>query len=245
MACDLEKIEETEKEKPSVIIQLNTLRLDELVSLTLKLEDEWKVIKKNYAILEAAVLTYDKCINSVEQLNPGKYKTKNFNSFINELKKSDLINLSTNDNETVENSVTKDVKNDNKTIAVEKSDDLIKENKVEFKEEDSKKNDKQHFDVHIPLTSLVYISGKITNTDNFLVRMGTNYYVERDSEQTIKYFKNKIKRLNEQINKLRFTIIEKKNEIELCKNYIQLRKAESMNSTTGNAQVSVPNNPIQ
>lgn len=39
MACDIEKIEDNEKENPNIVIQLNTLGLDELVSLTLKLEE--------------------------------------------------------------------------------------------------------------------------------------------------------------------------------------------------------------
>ncbi|CAD2091766.1 prefoldin subunit 5, putative [Plasmodium vinckei brucechwatti] len=215
MACDIEKIEDNEKEKPNIVIQLNTLGLDELVSLTLKLEEEWKLIKKNYTILEGAIVTYDKCKNSVKQLNPSKYKSKNYNPFMNELEKSDLIKL-TNENTTT----------DNKTEQAEKTEQVDTEKKSE------------PLDVHIPLTSLVYIPGKIVDTENFLVHMGTNYYVQRNSDQTIEYFDNKIKKLNEKIKKIKVTLIEKRNEIELCKHYIQIKRGQQMNEANQNTQTA-------
>ncbi|SCN60494.1 cochaperone prefoldin complex subunit, putative [Plasmodium chabaudi adami] len=215
MACDIEKIEDNEKEKPNIVIQLNTLGLDELVSLTLKLEEEWKLIKKNYTILEGAIVTYDKCKNSVKQLNPSKYKSKNYNPFMNELEKSDLIKL-TNENTTT----------DNKTEQTEKTEQADTEKKNE------------PLDIHIPLTSLVYIPGKIVDTENFLVHMGTNYYVQRNSDQTIEYFDNKIKKLNEKIKKIKVTLIEKRNEIELCKHYIQIKRGQQMNEANQNPQTA-------
>ncbi|SCM22262.1 cochaperone prefoldin complex subunit, putative [Plasmodium chabaudi chabaudi] len=215
MACDIEKIEDNEKEKPNIVIQLNTLGLDELVSLTLKLEEEWKLIKKNYTILEGAIVTYDKCKNSVKQLNPSKYKSKNYNPFMNELEKSDLIKL-TNENTTT----------DNKTEQAEKTEQADTEKKNEL------------LDIHIPLTSLVYIPGKIVDTENFLVHMGTNYYVQRNSDQTIEYFDNKIKKLNEKIKKIKVTLIEKRNEIELCKHYIQIKRGQQMNEANQNPQTA-------
>ncbi|SCN60493.1 cochaperone prefoldin complex subunit, putative [Plasmodium chabaudi chabaudi] len=215
MACDIEKIEDNEKEKPNIVIQLNTLGLDELVSLTLKLEEEWKLIKKNYTILEGAIVTYDKCKNSVKQLNPSKYKSKNYNPFMNELEKSDLIKL-TNENTTT----------DNKTEQAEKTEQADTEKKNE------------PLDIHIPLTSLVYIPGKIVDTENFLVHMGTNYYVQRNSDQTIEYFDNKIKKLNEKIKKIKVTLIEKRNEIELCKHYIQIKRGQQMNEANQNPQTA-------
>ncbi|GAW81051.1 prefoldin subunit 5 [Plasmodium gonderi] len=237
MACDLEKIEEKEREKPNVVIQLNSLGLDELISLTLKLEEEWKLIKKNYAILEGAVLTYDKCKNSVEQLNPTKFEAKNFNAFMNELERSELIKLC-NREQTAEGGV---VPRDNeeykpKDNSVEQLDNLI--HKIEITKKEEQEDQAKSLDVHIPLTSLVYIPGKIVNTENFLVRMGTNYYVQRNAKQTIDYFNNKIKKLNEQIKRLKVTIIEKKNEIDLCKNYIQIKRELQMNAMNTNANAT-------
>ncbi|KAI4838404.1 prefoldin subunit 5 [Plasmodium brasilianum] len=232
MACDLEKIEDSEREKPNVVIQLNTLRLDELISLTLKLEEEWKLIKKNYAILEGAILTYDKCKNYVEQLNPSKYEAKNFNAFMNELERSDLIKLCKKD-QNDDKSIIKDKEESNQKENIEHLDNLIEKIEINKKEE-GKDKQKQPLDVHIPLTSLVYIPGKIMDTENFLVRMGTNYFVQRNSAQTIEYFNNKIKKLNVQIKKLKVTIIEKKNEIDLCKNYIQIKRQQQMNALNTN-----------
>ncbi|CRG96332.1 cochaperone prefoldin complex subunit, putative [Plasmodium gallinaceum] len=258
MACDLEKIEENEREKPNVVIQLNTLGLEELVSLTLKLEEEWKLIKKNYTILESAVVTYDKCKNCVEQLNPSKYEAKNFNIFMNELERSELIKLCGKEPDDKNKSV--DIKDSQEKNKLENIDNLIdkikisnkeeekeiekekeekeKENEKENEKEKEKEKKQQTLDVHIPLTSLVYIPGKIVDTENFLIRMGTNYYVQRNSEQTIEYFNDKVKRLNEQIKKLKVTLIEKKNEIDLCKNYIQIKREQQINNLNTNTQPS-------
>ncbi|SBT35903.1 prefoldin subunit 5, putative [Plasmodium ovale wallikeri] len=308
MACDLEKIEDNEQEKPNTVIQLNTLGLDELISLTLKDDkrvhyirqikhvhtnmyiltnivhhvfspQEWKLIKKNYAILEGAIVTYDKCKNSVEQLNPDKFGAKNYNAFINELERSDLIKL-TNQDQTSNPNTTVDVDNLEQKENIAHVDNLIENMDMYNKKEQQKEGQtdeqtgrqlekqKKPIDVHIPLTSLVFIPvspfvsvaysthffcysllyihttlyllrflpGKIVDTENFLIRMGTNYYVQRNAEQTIEYFNNKIKKLNEQIRKLKITIIEKKNDIDLCKNYIQIKREQQMNALNANRQ---------
>ncbi|CRH00153.1 cochaperone prefoldin complex subunit, putative [Plasmodium relictum] len=235
MACDLEKIEENEREKPNVVIQLNTLGLEELISLTLKLEEEWKIIKKNYTILESAIVTYDKCKNCVEQLNPSKYEAKNFNIFMNELERSELIKLCTKEQDNKSKDTDKEDSQEKKKI--ENIDNLIDQIKINEKEEEKEKKQKS-LDVHIPLTSLVYVPGKIVDTENFLIRMGTNYYVQRNSQQTIEYFNDKIKRLNEQIKKLKITLIEKKNEIDLCKNYIQIKREQQRSNLNTNTQAS-------
>ncbi|KYN98919.1 putative cochaperone prefoldin complex subunit [Plasmodium gaboni] len=245
MVCDIEKFEENKREKPNIVIQLNTLGLDELVSLTLKLEQEWKVIKKNYSILEGAVVTYDKCKSAVEQLNPSKYNTKSFNMFMNELERSDLIKLCNKD-KTPEKNINKETeeKSEKENIGdISSSKDIahINEEKKEDQQEEKeiiKEEEKKTFEVHIPLTSLVYCPCKIVNTDEFMVRMGTNYYVERNSEEVIEYYNNKIKKINEQMSKLKITISEKKNEIDLCKNYIQIKRREQQMNTLNVPQQS-------
>lgn len=241
MACDLEKIEEKEREQPNVVIQLNSLGLDELISLTLKLEEEWKLIKKNYAILEGAVVTYDKCKNSVEQLNPSKFEAKNFNAFMNELERSELIKLC-NREQTAGRRLLSEGEETKAKDSLQQLDTLI--DQIEINKKDAEEEEKKKaLDVHIPLTSLVYIPGKIVDTENFLIRMGTNYYVQRNAKQTIEYFNNKIGKLNEQIKKLKITIIEKKNEIDLCKNYIQLKR--QMQMTAGGGATAGPNANVQ
>ncbi|KOB87101.1 hypothetical protein PFDG_03172 [Plasmodium falciparum Dd2] len=152
---------------------------------------------------------------------------------MNELERSELIKLCNKD-KTPEENINKETeeKNDKENIgdisSSKENTDINEEKKDDQQEEKQiiKEDEKKSFDVHIPLTSLVYIPGKIVNTDNFLVRMGTNYYVERNSTQVIEYYNNKIKKINEQITKLKITIIEKKNEIDLCKNYIQIKRRE-------------------
>ncbi|CAA9988309.1 cochaperone prefoldin complex subunit, putative [Plasmodium knowlesi strain H] len=243
MACDLEKIEQKEREQPNVVIQLNSLGLDELISLTLKLEEEWKLIKKNYSILEGAVVTYDKCKNSVEQLNPTKFEAKNFNAFMNELERSELIKLCNKEQATGRTLPSEGGEPKGKET-LQQLDTLVHQMDID---KNNAQAEQKGLDVHIPLTSLVYIPGKIVDTENFLIRMGTNYYVQRNAKQTIEYFNNKIGKLNEQIRKLKVTLIEKKNEIDLCKNYIQLKRQMQMTAGGGatvganaNVQAAIP-----
>lgn len=61
----------------------------------------------------------------------------------------------------------------------------------------------------VPLTSSLYVPGKVVNNNAFLVDIGTGYFVEKDRKSTVDYFNRKVKFLNEQIEKFAKILQEK------------------------------------
>lgn len=53
----------------------------------------------------------------------------------------------------------------------------------------------------VPLTSSMYVPGHITNTNKYLIDIGTQYLVERDSDGAIEYFERKMKFIDLQLGK--------------------------------------------
>lgn len=59
-------------------------------------------------------------------------------------------------------------------------------------------NDKS---ILVPLTGSMYVPGHITNTNEFLVDIGTQYLVEKDASGAIDYFERKMKFIDVQLEK--------------------------------------------
>lgn len=59
-------------------------------------------------------------------------------------------------------------------------------------------NDKE---ILVPLTSSMYVPGKITDTDKYLIDVGTQYMVEKDANGAIDYFDRKMKFIDVQLGK--------------------------------------------
>ncbi|XP_015789969.1 prefoldin subunit 5 [Tetranychus urticae] len=56
-------------------------------------------------------------------------------------------------------------------------------------------------EILVPLTASMYVNGTIVDNDRFLIDIGTGYYIERNREATIDYFKRKVEFLNKEIEK--------------------------------------------
>ncbi|KAL7729170.1 hypothetical protein ACLKA6_009635 [Drosophila palustris] len=74
----------------------------------------------------------------------------------------------------------------------------------------------------VPLTSSMYVPGRIKDLNNFVIDIGTGYYIEKDLEGSKDYFKRRVEYVQEQIEK-----IEK----------IQLQKTRFLNSVMGVLEV--------
>lgn len=59
-------------------------------------------------------------------------------------------------------------------------------------------NDKS---ILVPLTGSMYVPGYISNTQEFLIDIGTQYMVERDADGAIDYFERKMKFIDVQLAK--------------------------------------------
>ncbi|WLF77963.1 subunit of tubulin prefoldin [Lodderomyces elongisporus] len=89
--------------------------------------------------------------------------------------------------------------------------------------EKSKDND----DMLVPLTSSLYIPGKSVSKQDYLVDIGTGYYVEKNAEDARKVYDKKIKKLDEDGKKLKDILVQK-NEILNGINLILRRKVIEM-----------------
>lgn len=59
-------------------------------------------------------------------------------------------------------------------------------------------NDKS---ILVPLTSSMYVPGRITDTKEFLIDIGTQYMIEKDADGAIGYFERKMKFIDVQLAK--------------------------------------------
>ncbi|XP_051562814.1 prefoldin subunit 5 isoform X2 [Myxocyprinus asiaticus] len=61
----------------------------------------------------------------------------------------------------------------------------------------------------VPLTSSMYVPGKLHDVDHVLVDVGTGYFVEKNVEDGKEFFKRKIDFLTKQIEKIQPALQEK------------------------------------
>ncbi|KAM4797223.1 prefoldin subunit 5 [Rhinophrynus dorsalis] len=61
----------------------------------------------------------------------------------------------------------------------------------------------------VPLTSSMYVPGKLNDVSNVLIDVGTGYYVEKTAEDAKDFFKRKIDFLTKQIEKIQPALQEK------------------------------------
>lgn len=61
----------------------------------------------------------------------------------------------------------------------------------------------------VPLTGSMYVPGKLHDTDNLIIDVGTRYYVEKDSKAAKDYFQRKVKFVTEQMEKIQYLGLEK------------------------------------
>ncbi|XP_020633834.1 prefoldin subunit 5 [Pogona vitticeps] len=61
----------------------------------------------------------------------------------------------------------------------------------------------------VPLSSSMYVPGKLSDVDNVLIDVGTGYYVEKSVDDARDFFKRKIDFLTKQIEKIQPALQEK------------------------------------
>jgi len=54
-------------------------------------------------------------------------------------------------------------------------------------------------EVMVPLTSSLYVPGKLKDTNALLIDIGTGYYVEKNREEAVQYFQRKIEFIGKQM----------------------------------------------
>lgn len=61
----------------------------------------------------------------------------------------------------------------------------------------------------IPLTGSMYVPGRVKDINNFIVDIGTGYYVEKDRESAKEYFKGRVDFVGDQLEKIEYIGYEK------------------------------------
>ncbi|XP_069509424.1 prefoldin subunit 5 [Ambystoma mexicanum] len=61
----------------------------------------------------------------------------------------------------------------------------------------------------VPLTSSMYVPGKLNDVQHVLIDVGTGYYVEKSAESAKDFFKRKVEFLTKQIEKIQPALQEK------------------------------------
>lgn len=81
-------------------------------------------------------------------------------------------------------------------------------------------------EILVPLTNSLFVPGSMASNDNFLLELGTGYYVERSADQTVDYCQRKVDLLKFNCEKLQKDIEDKRQFLEQIQIQIQ-RKAEA------------------
>jgi prefoldin alpha subunit len=68
--------------------------------------------------------------------------------------------------------------------------------------------------VFVPLTSSMYVPGKLSNIKTVLVDIGTGYFAEKTISQAQEFLKNKIKLLQDNIEKVAGALAGKRRDLE-------------------------------
>lgn len=61
----------------------------------------------------------------------------------------------------------------------------------------------------VPLTSSMYVTGELADTNNVIIDIGTGYYAEKNIEDAKDYFKRKVEYVTEQMEKIQQVGIER------------------------------------
>ncbi|KAH8893737.1 putative prefoldin subunit 5 [Thozetella sp. PMI_491] len=70
-------------------------------------------------------------------------------------------------------------------------------------------------DVLVPLTSSLYVRGKLSNPDRVIVDVGTGFYVEKDVKSAGEFYDDKVKELSANISDLEKIIQGKTNNLRV------------------------------
>ncbi|PWN47135.1 putative prefoldin subunit 5 [Violaceomyces palustris] len=66
----------------------------------------------------------------------------------------------------------------------------------------------------IPLTSSLYVPGKLADLENVIVDVGTGYYVEKSTKDAIKMYKEKVEFVTKNLETLQETIVRKQDNLQ-------------------------------
>ncbi|KAI8066710.1 prefoldin, alpha subunit [Gongronella butleri] len=73
----------------------------------------------------------------------------------------------------------------------------------------------------VPLTSSLYVPGKLSNVEKVIVDIGTGYYVEKSIDDASKFYKEKVDYVKSNMGKLEKNITDKQNSLRAIVSVMQ------------------------
>lgn len=70
-------------------------------------------------------------------------------------------------------------------------------------------------EILVPLTASLYVPGRIANADNYMVEIGTGYYLEKNKQQSVEFCERKMRMLMENMEKISKFINQKRRYLDL------------------------------
>ncbi|KAH8276781.1 probable prefoldin subunit 5 [Drosophila bipectinata] len=77
----------------------------------------------------------------------------------------------------------------------------------------------------VPLTSSMYVPGRVKDLNNFVIDIGTGYYIEKDLEGSKDYFKRRVEYVQEQIEKIEKIHLQKTRFLNSVIAVLELKQA--------------------
>ncbi|KAH8381995.1 hypothetical protein KR009_001299 [Drosophila setifemur] len=85
--------------------------------------------------------------------------------------------------------------------------------------------DWQDRQILVPLTSSMYVPGRVKDLNNFVIDIGTGYYIEKDLEGSKDYFKRRMEYVQEQIEKIEKIHLQKTRFLNSVMAVLELKQA--------------------
>ncbi|GES89550.1 prefoldin-domain-containing protein [Rhizophagus clarus] len=93
---------------------------------------------------------------------------------------------------------------------------------------DSVKTIKEGKDILVPLTQSLYVPGELVDTDKVMVDVGTGYYVEKNSDDAINFYTDKVEFVKKNVETLRQTILTKQSNLRSTIDIMQYKISQGI-----------------
>ncbi|EDW43196.1 probable prefoldin subunit 5 [Drosophila sechellia] len=77
----------------------------------------------------------------------------------------------------------------------------------------------------VPLTSSMYVPGRVKDLNRFVIDIGTGYYIEKDLEGSKDYFKRRVEYVQEQIEKIEKIHLQKTRFFNSVMSVLEMKQA--------------------
>lgn len=88
--------------------------------------------------------------------------------------------------------------------------------------------EKEDVELMVPLSSSLYVPGKMSNVGKFMVDVGTGYYVEKDAEGAIAHYQKKVSTLEKNLGDLTAVAEQKGKNLEAIDQIMRMKIGEEM-----------------